>query len=131
MNSVNITGRITRDPELKVTTSGVSVCSFTIAVRREYKNKQGEYDSDFIPCVCYSGKAEFLDKYVTKGDLLGIVGALRQYKYTTDSGEKRSGLQVSIERDGKIEIAAKKKTSAEYDSDDDLDECAPLDDIPF
>lgn len=130
MNSSMISGRITRDPEVKVTSGGVSVCSFTIAVRRNYKNPQGEYESDFIPCVAYRSKADYVGKNAKKGDFLEVAGKLRQYKYETERGEKRSGLEIAIGSDGEVNIVAKKK-AAEYEEAATLDECEPLDNIPF
>ena len=67
MNKAILVGRLTRDPELRTTANGVSVCSFSIAVNRRYKNAEGNYDADFINCVAWRQQAEFLAKYFTKG----------------------------------------------------------------
>ena len=64
MNRVDLTGRITKDPEVKVTQqSNTSICVFSIACRRSYKNSKGEYDTDFIRCVAFGKTAEFIEKY--------------------------------------------------------------------
>ena len=63
MNCVILTGRITEDPDLKVTTSGKSVLRFTLAVRRERKNEAGQYDADFIKCVAWGHTADYINKY--------------------------------------------------------------------
>ena len=130
MNSVNITGRITRDPEMKVTAGGNAVSAFSIACRRTYKNHQGEYDTDFIRCVAYGHQADYLCKYIKKGDLIGVGGAVRQYTYEGEDGLKHTGLEVVVGNGGNLEkLAAKQNSSAERDS---FGEVAPLDDdIPF
>ena len=134
MNRVNITGRITRDPEVKVTTSGVSVCLFNIACRRTYKNHKGEYDTDFIRCVAYRSSADYLGKYAHKGDLLEISGAVRQYTYDGEDGQRHTGLEVVIDSKGDVGIAARKQAGSysHAETGDGFDEIAPLDDeIPF
>ena len=60
MNKAILIGRLTRDPELKTTASGVSVCSFSIAVNRRFKNAEGNYDADFINCVAWRQQGEFI-----------------------------------------------------------------------
>ncbi|MFA5719909.1 MAG: single-stranded DNA-binding protein, partial [Acholeplasmataceae bacterium] len=66
MNKVFLVGRITRDPELKYTTSNVAVVSFSVAINRIYQNAQGEYDADFINCVAWRRQAENLARFVRK-----------------------------------------------------------------
>lgn len=84
MNKAVIVGRITKDVELKTTQSGVSVCSFTVAVNRRFKNAEGNYDADFINCVAWRGQAEFLSKYFDKGSMVGIVGSIQTRSYDSD-----------------------------------------------
>ena len=81
MNKVILVGRLTRDPELKTTPNGVSVCSFTIAVNRRFRNAQGEYEADFINCVAWRQSAELLGKYFSKGRMVGIVGSIQTRNY--------------------------------------------------
>lgn len=88
MNKVIETGRTTKAIELKKTTSGVSVAEFSIAVKRNFKNANGEYESDFFNCVAYRTQAETLSKYVNKGDLIGIEGRLQTRNYTNKDGHK-------------------------------------------
>lgn len=129
MNRVDLTGRITKDPEVKVTQqSNTSICVFSIACRRSYKNSKGEYDTDFIRCVAYGAKADFMKKYIHQGDLIGVGGAVRQYKYEKD-GEQHTGLEVVIGSSGNVEKLAAKQNAAKSDG---LDEIEPMDeDIPF
>ena len=86
INSTVLVGRITKDPELKKTQSGVSVVSFTLAVNRTYK-KEGEQDADFINCVAWRNQADFLGNYITKGALLGVEGRIQTRTYEDQTGK--------------------------------------------
>lgn len=82
MNKVILTGRLTKDPELRQTPNNMSVCRFTIAVNRQLKNKEtGEYDADFINCTAWRQTAEFISRYFRKGSMIAIEGALRTGSY--------------------------------------------------
>lgn len=81
MNNVNLMGRLTADPELRQTQSGISSCRFTIAVNRRFKNENGEYDADFISCVAWRQTAEFVSRYFSKGSMIAVSGSLRTGKY--------------------------------------------------
>ena len=78
MNNVQIIGRLTADPELRRTQSGISSCRFTVAVNRKYKNKDtDQYDADFISCVAWKQTAEFISRYFSKGKMIALQGTLR------------------------------------------------------
>ena len=96
MNKVEIIGRLTKDPELRTTANGVSVCSFTVAVNRRFKNPQGEYEADFINCVAWRNSAEILAKYFKKGNMVGIVGSIQTRNYEKD-GSKMYITEVLVE----------------------------------
>ena len=96
MNKVQLVGRLTRDPELRTTGNGVSVCSFTVAVSRRFRNAQGEYEADFINCVAWRQSAELLAKYFTKGRMVGIVGSIQTRNYEKD-GQRVYITEVSVE----------------------------------
>jgi single-strand DNA-binding protein len=81
MNKVIIIGRLTRDPELRTTESGVSSCRFSVAVNRRFKNQSGEYDADFISCVAWRQTAEFISRYFSKGQMIALEGTLRTGSY--------------------------------------------------
>lgn len=81
MNKTILIGRLTADPELRQTAGGVSVCRFTVAVNRKYKNEQGEYEADFISCTAWRQTAEFIAKYFTKGKMIALDGSLRNNNY--------------------------------------------------
>lgn len=92
-NLVVLTGRLTKAPELKTTPSGVSVCSFTIAVERRYKQGE-ERQADFINVVAWRSAAEFVSKYFTKGSMIGIEGAIQTRKYQDKDGNNRTAFEV-------------------------------------
>ena len=97
MNKVQLVGRLTRDPELRTTANGVSVCSFTVAVNRRFRNPQGEYEADFINCVAWRQSAELLAKYFTKGRMVGLVGSIQTRNYDNKDGQKVYVTEVSVE----------------------------------
>lgn len=86
MNSVNLTGRLTKDIEIRYTQSGVATANFSIAVQSNYKNEDGSYKSDFISIVAFKSQAEFLSKYCLKGDLIGISGRLQTRQWQDSNG---------------------------------------------
>ena len=88
MNKAILVGRLTRDPELRTTANGVSVCSFSIAVNRRFKNAEGGYDADFINCVAWRQQADFLAKYFAKGRMVGVVGSIQTRNYDNKDGQK-------------------------------------------
>ena len=126
MNSVCLVGRIVRDPEVKSTVGGVAVCAFSLAVTRNYKNKEGKYDADFFRCVAYRSLADYMGKYCHKGDLLEISGKLHQNSFEKD-GVKTSVIEVIAEN---VRNLSPKKSGAES-SADDFDEVEPMDDVPL
>jgi len=90
MNSVNLVGRLVRDPELHYSTgeNATASCRFTVAVQRKFKNADGNYDADFISCVAFRQTAETISKFFTKGSLIGIQGNIRTGSYTNKDGNK-------------------------------------------
>lgn len=86
INKTILIGRITKDPEIKRTQTGMSVCSFTLAVNRNYK-QDGQPEADFIQCVAWDKKADLLGQYVNKGALLGIEGRTQTRNYDTQNGK--------------------------------------------
>lgn len=81
MNKVVLIGRLTADPELRQTQSGISSCHFTVAVNRKFKNQNDEYDADFISCQAWRQTAEFVSRYFTKGKMIAVEGSLRTGSY--------------------------------------------------
>lgn len=90
MNRVVIIGNLTRDPELRTTReTGLSVCSFTVAVSRRAANQSGERTADFIPVVAWRGTAENCAKYLQKGSQVAVAGAIQTRSYEDDMGTRR------------------------------------------
>ena len=90
MNSCNFIGRLTADPELKTTQSGLSVCIFTLAVKRP----KAKETTDFINFVAWRQSAEYLCKYGSKGNLVGVSGTLTSRQYEDGNGNKRTAFEV-------------------------------------
>ena len=92
-NLVVLTGRLTADPELKTTNTGISVTSFSIAVNRRYRAGE-ETQTDFINIVAWRQTAEFITKYFKKGNMIGIEGSIQTRKYTDKNGNNRTVFEV-------------------------------------
>ena len=95
LNHITIMGRLTRDPELRRTGSGIAVASFTVAVDRDFgKNENGEKETDFIDCVAWRQTGEFVSKYFTRGSLIVVSGRLQIRSWTDKDGNKRRTAEV-------------------------------------
>jgi single-strand DNA-binding protein len=92
-NHITIHGRLTADPELKQTQSGVSVCNFTVAVDRSYKNGE-EKQTDFLTVVCWKGTADFVCRYFKKGSMIAVQGSIQTRNYEDKQGNKRTAVEV-------------------------------------
>ena len=90
MNKLVITGRLTRDPEVKALGENEMVAKFKVAVNRNYKDKDGNRPADFIPCEAFGKTAEFISNYVTKGRLVEVDGEMRVDQYQNEEGENRT-----------------------------------------
>lgn len=97
MNKTVLKGNITRDVELKDLGENKKVANFSIAVRRDYKNQSGEYETDFFNCSAFGNAATFLSKYFSKGSQILLIGHLQNNQWETDSGEKRTATNVIVE----------------------------------
>ena len=95
LNHIVIMGRLTRDPELRRTGSGVAVASFTVAVDRDFGGRDGgERETDFIDCVAWRSTGEFVSKYFTKGSMIVVSGRLQIRSWTDKDGNKRRTAEV-------------------------------------
>ena len=95
LNHITIMGRLTRDPELRRTGSGIAVASFTVAVDRDFSGKDGgEKETDFIDCVAWRQTGEFVSKYFTKGRIIIVSGRLQIRPWTDKDGNKRRTAEV-------------------------------------
>ena len=93
-NSITLMGRLTRDPILRHTQSGLPVASFTLACDRDYKSADGEKQTDFIDCVAWRGTAELISKYLHKGRMAVVSGRLQLRDWTDRDGKKRRSAEV-------------------------------------
>ncbi len=96
MNLVLLTGRFTSEPELKTTNSGVECMSFSLAVDRGYKDKDGERITDFVPCKAWKQTAVFIDKYFSKGDGITVQGRFESRKYQDKDGNNRTAYEINV-----------------------------------
>ena len=95
LNHIVLMGRLTRDPELRRTGSGIAVASFSLAVDRDFgKNEAGEKETDFIDCVAWRQTGEFVSKYFTKGRMAVVSGRLQIRSWTDKDGNKRRSAEV-------------------------------------
>lgn len=94
MNKCVLLGNLTRDPELKTTTSGRSVCNFTVAVSRRFTNQSGEREADFIPIVVWGKQAENCAKYLRKGSQCAVSGSIQVRNYEANDGSRRYVTEV-------------------------------------
>lgn len=127
INSVIIMGRMTKDPELKTTQSGLSVISFTVAVDRKYQ-KGGERQADFLNVVAWRQTAEFVEKYFHKGSMIAVQGSIQTRKYEDKNGNNRTA--VEIVADNVSFCGSKDEKPSLNVSTDDFEEIGD-DDLPF
>ena len=131
MNRVILVGNMVADPEYQTTASGISLCRFRIAVQRKFKNEKGEYESDFISVVAWRGTADFISKYLHKGNKVGVTGSLQTRTYDAQDGTKRYVTEVVAdevesytpksenENKPKTEAAAKQEVMQNFEPIDD------------
>ncbi len=145
MNKVILVGRLTRDPELRVTTSGVSVCSFSVACDRRFVRQGEERKADFINCIAWRQTGEFVSKYFTKGNRIALEGSLQTRDWTDNDGKKRYATEVIVDN---VEFAQSKNensgaiggfqgasigSAVPENNDSDIDGFMPIEeeDLPF
>lgn len=108
LNINSYVGRLTKDPVLKELEGDNAFLRFSIAVKREFKNAQNEYDADFIPCVVWGARAKTFAKTLSKGSLISIVGKLRSSNYVDPETEKtRYNLEVHVDELGYLDSKPK------------------------
>ena len=109
MNKALLVGRLTKDPEIKYSTGTNATANlrFTVAVTRDFKNADGNYESDFINCVAFGKTAEFVSKYFSKGSMIGIDGNIRTGSYVNADGKTIYTTDVNV---NKAEFVGSKKS---------------------
>ncbi|CAI9394288.1 Single-stranded DNA-binding protein A [Bacillus sp. T2.9-1] len=114
MNRVVLVGRLTKDPELRYTPSGVAVATFTLAVNRTFTNQQGEREADFINCVIWRKPAENVANYLKKGSLAGVDGRIQTRSYDGQDGKRVYVTEVLAES---VQFLEPRNSSANNRSD--------------
>lgn len=105
INSVSLTGRLTRDPDVRRTNNGKSVATLSIAVERNFKNQNGEREADFINCVAFGNTAEVIEKYCNKGIMVGVEGRLQTRNYENKQGQRVYVTEVIVNNFSFLESA--------------------------
>ncbi len=128
MNKVILIGRVTKDTELTTTTNGINVAKNTIAVNRKFRNANGEYEADFINIVAWRNVADLLNKYVKKGDRIGVVGSVQTRKYDAADGTRRYVTEVVVDE---LEFLENKNNNNEKEVNDLKLEPVSDENLPF
>lgn len=143
LNIAAIMGRLTADPELKTTQSGVSVTSFRVAVERTYVPQGQERQTDFLTVVAWRGTAEFICKYFAKGDMIAVSGSIQTRNYEDRNGNKHTSVEIVASEasfcggKNKVESPAAEPQRKRLDlsaaevENDDFEEIMKDDDLPF
>lgn len=138
INRVILTGRLARDPELRKTQSGLSVCGFQLAVDRPKLKGQDEAVTDWISCQAWRQSADYVCNYAKKGALLAVDGRIQTRSYDNASGQKVNVTEVvcervEIQRQASTQSSGKQQTSLNQDSytNDEVFDNVCIDDLPF
>lgn len=114
LNKVILMGRLTRDPEQRATASGISVCSFSLAVQRDFARQGEERQTDFINCIAFRSTADFVARYFRKGQLVAVCGKLQQRSWQDNDGKNRSVVEVVADE---VHFAEPKRDNSGYNAD--------------
>lgn len=98
MNRVILIGRLTKDPELRLTSNGSNICNFTLAVTRDYKNSEGEYGADFVNCTAFGKTAEIINTYCYKGNQMAVEGKIQAGLYTDKDGNNKYATRIIVDK---------------------------------
>jgi len=114
LNKVILIGRLTKDPDIKVTNTGNPVGSFTLAVNRNYASANGEKEADFINCVCFRKLAEIVGQYVKKGSLISVEGRISTRTYDGQDGQKRYVTEVICDNVVFLDTRSSSQNESQY-----------------
>ena len=117
VNQIVLVGRIVRTPEIRTTESGKKYASLTLAVPRNYKNVNGEYDTDFLDCTLWTGIAENTAEYCKTGDVIGVRGRLQSRLIDNDDGTKYKKVEIIADKVTFLSSSKNKDYSQEIDED--------------
>ena len=127
-NKVWLLGNLTKDPESQTTSSGITVCRFTLAVQRKFSNANGEKETDFINIVAWRTLAENCIKYLSKGKKVAVVGAIQTRSYDAQDGTKRYVTEIMAEEVEFLSPSEKQETEKMKKLDESE---INKDDLPF
>lgn len=130
INKVILIGRLTKDPETRVLTSGSTVSTFNLAVERTFKSRDGEKETDFIPIVAWGKTAELCEQYLQKGSLAGIAGRIQTRSYEAKDGTKRYVTEVVAEEISFLTAKKEQDTEPKVPMDG-FSEMEDYNDMPF
>ena len=131
INKTLLIGRLTKEPEVKKFQGGTAVASFTLAVDRSFKNKDGAREADFIPIVAWRKTAELLEQYTRKGDMLAVAGRIQTRSYETPDGSKRYVTEVVADEVQFLSTKTSGSSAADTEPQfDGFEEITDLD-VPF
>lgn len=116
MNKVILVGRITKDPEIKLTSNQTEFCQFTVAVDRRFKDANGQRQADFINCIAWKQTAQFIAKYFKKGSRIGLAGSIQTRSYDKD-GQKVFITEVVIDEAEFVESTNKADETGKKESE--------------
>ena len=140
LNNVVLMGRLTADPELRQTSTGIEVTSFSIAIDRGYVRQGEERQTDFINCVAWRQTAKFITSYFRKGQMIAVTGSLQTRNYEDKNGNKRVAYEILADQ---VSFCGSKSESGTYNNDsgnassynnssvDDFSTVVDDDDLPF
>ena len=130
MNKVYLIGNLTRDPELATTNSGISVCTFSIAVSRRFANAEGNRETDFFNIVVWRERGETCHKYLKKGSKCAVCGSLQNRSYEANDGTKRTITEIVADE---VEFLSSKQGDTQAPERKEVSELEPIDDdtLPF
>ena len=135
MNKIQLCGRITKDPELTTTNSGINLCRFNVACKSKQRDEDGEQKVDFFVCVAWREKAELICKYCKKGNLLQLSGSMGSRNYEKQDGTKQTVWEMNVEDleflSGSSDGNEKEKTTAQTKKTAKAEQTQmiPLDDV--
>lgn len=107
MNKVELVGRLTKEPEVKLTSNQTAYCNFTVAVDRKFKDKDGNRQTDFIICVAWKQTATFIQKYFHKGSRIGLTGSIQTRTFDDNEGRTVYVTEVVVDDVEFVESASK------------------------
>lgn len=127
MNKFVAVGRTTKDCDIRSTSTGKQVATFTLAAGRDFKNAQGEREADFLPCVVWGKLSEVCEKYVTKGKQIAVAGRIQTRNYEDKDGQRRYITEVIV---SDLQLLGSRQ-DAQQPQEPELEEVEDTDSLPF